>query len=117
MAQFYPRLAYISDITNALQAVVTFTEDHTFTVGEILSFRVTPDFGMFEINNHRAIVTSATSNTVTVDISTLTWTEFNYDALDTPRTTPPTCLPSSSGVIPNSPLPQTNLLDTFDHRP
>jgi hypothetical protein len=117
MAEFYPRLAYISDVTNAVQATITFTEDHTFTVGEILSFRVTKDFGMVELNNLRGKVLSLTDDMVTVDVNTLTWTPFDYSSLDEPGTTPPTCVPSSSGVIPGSPLPQTNIYDSFDHRP
>lgn len=117
MPQFYPRIAYISGITNAVQAEVTFTEDHTFTEGEIVSFRVIPPFGMVEINFKRGKVVAMTDNTITVNIDSQTWTPFTYAAFNTLGTTPPTCLPSSSGVVTNSALPQTNLLDTFDNRP
>ena len=117
MAVFYPRLAYISGITNASQAVITFTEDHTFTEGEIVSFRVGRPFGMREINEQRGKVLSLTDDTITVDIDSTLWTAFDYSVLDDPGTSPPCCVPSSSGVVPNSDLEQTNILDSFDHRP
>lgn len=112
----YPTLSYISNITNAKNAVVTFTESHDFTLGEIVSFRVTPDFGMFEINQRRARVTSKTDDTITVDLNTQHWTPFSLDNLDEPGTTPPTCIPSSSGVVPERAIPATNEQDAFDTR-
>lgn len=115
--QFYPRYAQIDAITNALNAEVTFTDEHDFTPGEIVSFRVTKDFGMWEINNHRGKVLSATDDTIIVDIDTSTWTPFTLSLLDEPGTTPPVCVPSSSGVIPNQQeLQQTNIHDAFDNR-
>lgn len=113
---YYPTRALISAITNATQAVVTFTDDHDFTVGEIISFRVTKDFGMYQINQKRAKVLSKTSDTVTIDIDTSTWDAFSLANLDAAGTTPPNCVPSSSGFIPNSTIPQTNILDAFDKR-
>ena len=113
---FYPRFAYISEITNAVQPTVTFTEEHDFTPGEIVSFRVGKDFGMSEINNKRARVLSIGSLTVVIDIDTSTWGTFSLDNLNEPGTTPPICVPSSSGVIPNSSIPQTNIFDAFDNR-
>ncbi|HEY3527477.1 MAG TPA: hypothetical protein VGK47_14875 [Nitrososphaeraceae archaeon] len=112
----YPRYSEISAITNALNAVVTFTEDHDFTDGEIVGFRVTPAFGMFEINNRRGRVLSHTDTTITVDIDTKTWTSFDFSPLNDPGTTPPVCVPSSSGIIPNMYVATMNLEDAFDNR-
>lgn len=98
--QFYPQLAYINAITNAQQAVVTFTADHDFTIGQVISFRVTPDFGMFQINYRHGTVQETTSDTVTVNIDTSDWDAFDYSALNTAGTTPPT----------------VNILDAFDNR-
>jgi len=113
---YYPTSIEISDITNAVQPTVTFVDDHDFTIGEIVSFRVTKDFGMREINNRRAKVLSISSNTITIDIDTTTWTPFTVALLDTAGTTPPTCIPSASGAIPNADIPGTNIQDAFDKR-
>lgn len=116
-ANFYPRYSFIESITNALQAVVTFTEDHDFTPGEIVSFRVGRAFGMDEINNKRAKVLYTTDDTITVDIDTSTWTPFSVANLDEPGTSPPVCVPSSSSVIPFEENPRVNIEDAFDNRP
>lgn len=113
--QFYPRRFQISALTNAQNAVVTFTANHDYIVGEIIGFRVTPAFGMFEINEKRGRVLSTTSNSVTVDIDTTTWTPFTTALLNTAGTTPPVCVPSSSGVIYGE-IPMTSINDAFDNR-
>ena len=113
----YPRFAYISAITNAQNAVVTFTADHDFTLGEIIAFRVTDDFGMYEIDKQRSRVIALTNDSVTVEIDSTLWTAFSLDNLNEPGTTPPICVPSCSGVIPSNPIPEVNLEDAFDNRP
>lgn len=113
--QFYPRRFQIDAITNAQNAVVTFTENHDYIIGEIISFRVTPDFGMFELDMKRGQVLAITDDTVTVDIDTTTWTPFTTALLNTERTTPPVCVPSSSGVL-SGPIPMTSINDAFDNR-
>ena len=113
---FYPQRALINAITNAQNAQVTFTEDHDFTIGEIVSFRVEKNFGMFEINQKRAKVLSITSDTITVDIDSSSWTAFDYSMLNSDGTTPPHCVPSSSSLVPNANPPRINILDAFDNR-
>ena len=112
----YPQLSYISGITNAQQAVVTFIEDHDFTLGEIVSFRVGSAFGMFQINNLLGRVLALTSDTITVDVDTSNWDAFDYSALDSAGTTPPVCVPSSSGIIPSTNPSQINQKAAFDNR-
>ena len=114
--QIYPQKAFINALTNAQQAVATFTADHDFTVGEVVSFRVTRDFGMFQINNERGLVTAITNDTITVDIDSTFWDIFDYSVLDTAGTTPPTCVPCCSKVVPGSSPPRINILDAFDNR-
>jgi hypothetical protein len=115
--QIYPGYSQIDAITNDINAEITFTADHDFTDGEIISFRVTKNFGMFEINNKKGRVLSSTSNTVVVDIDTSTWTQFTTAMLNQPGTTPPIAVPSCSGLIPNQvELQQTNIRDAFDNR-
>ena len=113
---FYPQKAFINAITNAQQAVVTFTANHDFTTGQIISFRVTPDFGMHQINFKRGTVLETTSDTVTVNIDTLDWDAFDYSALNGAGTTPPVAVPCCSTVVPASNPPEVNMLDAFDNR-
>lgn len=112
----YPQLAYINDITNAQQAVVSFTDDHDFTLGEIVSFRVTRAFGTFQINNMIGTVLDSTDTTITVDIDTTSWDAFDYSSLDSAGSTPPVCVPSSSGLVPNTKPTQINQQCAFDNR-
>jgi len=112
----YPQLAYINAITNAQQAVVTFTDDHDFTLGEFVSFRVSPSFGMFQINQQKGRVLATSDTTITVDIDTTTWDAFDYSLLDSAGTTPPICVPVGSGIIPSTNPIQINQVDAFDMR-
>lgn len=112
----YPQKAFINDITNAQNAVVTFTEAHDFTLGEIVSFRVGKAFGMDEINNHNGRVLAFDSTTITVDIDTSFWSSFDYSVLDDPGTTPPVCVPVGSGKIPSTNPQKINQQDAFDNR-
>ncbi len=115
---FFPSKAYIQDITNAQNAVVTFTADHEFTLGEIVGFRVEQAFGMNEINQLRSRIFAVTNDSITTNIDTTTWTPFSLANLNQPGTSPPCCVPSSSGVIPYEDDPSTvTLFDAFDNRP
>lgn len=113
---FYPLLAYIQSISNSTQAVVEFTAPHDFTPGEIVSFRVGKQFGMYEINNKRAKVLVKTSTTIIVDIDSSTWNTFSLANLNNPGTSPPCCVPSSSSAIPFEENPIVNIQDAFDNR-
>lgn len=106
----------ISDITRAQNAVVTTTEDHNFVVNELVSFRITLPYGMFEMNNHRSKIVSVTSNTLTVDMDSSNFTAFSIP-VDLGGTTPPCVVPSSSGVDLRLHNPTMILEDAFDNRP
>lgn len=112
----YPQLAYINAITNANKAVLTFTADHDFTTGEIVSFRVGSPFGMREINQRRGLVLAISSDTITVDIDSTSWTAFDYSALDGDGTSPPVCVPVGGGNIPGTDPKKTNQKAAFDNR-
>ena len=114
--QFFPSKIQISAITNAVQAVVSFGEDHDFTPGEIVSFRVGRAFGMSEINNQQAKVLFHTNDTITIDIDTSTWTAFTLANLNQAGTSPPICVPSASSAIPFEENPSVNIEDAFDNR-
>ena len=113
---FYPRYSYISAITNTVQAIVTFTEPHDFTPGEIVSFRVEKAFGMPEINNKHAKVLLKSSDSIVVDVDTTTWGIFSLANLNDPGTSPPVCVPSASSAIPFEENPSVNIQDAFDNR-
>lgn len=115
MSNFYPSSRFISDITNAQNAVVTFTEEHPFTPGEILGFRVSRASGMSEMNNREALVLSITQFTVTVNIDSTNFTPF-FDAGQQIEV-PAMAVPSASGIIPLSDPATVNLEDSFDNRP
>ena len=112
----YPKLAYISAIDNAIEATVTFTEEHDYTPGQIVSFRVGQQFGMSEINNLKGKVLLTAPNTITVNINTYWWTPFTLANLNEPGTSPPCCVPSCSGVVPFEENPEVNIKDAFDNR-
>lgn len=125
---YYPNLMYIAGITQATQAVVSFTQPNNFTPGEFISFRVPANFGMPQMNNVVARVLVST-NTATVSSVTLDWNTSGYPAFAFPTSalsiydSPAVAVPSSSGVVPyngnaqiaQSP-PGTNLQDAFDNK-
>jgi hypothetical protein len=125
----YPRWGYVANISQAAQAIVSFTAKNDFTPGENVSFRVSSDFGMDEINNRSArvlsVTNSSTVSSVTLDLDTTGFTAFTFptSAVAAAGVSPAVCVPSSSGVVPDSgsaTVPQeppgTNLRDAFDNR-
>lgn len=116
-SEFYPGNRFISNITQSVKAIMTFTEDHNFTPGEILSFRIPKVYGMYQLNNKQARVLTITSDTVTLDIETTTFDAFIYAGTDIEVTEPAMAIASSSGIVPFSTFEETNLKDAFDNRP
>lgn len=127
--KMYPRWNYIAMITQATQAVVYFTGKNDFTPGEIVSFRVSSDFGMDEINNKAvrvlSVTNSATVSSITIDLDTSGYTTFAFplSATAAAGVQPAVCVPASSGVVPYNGSasvaqqpPGTNLQDSFDNR-
>lgn len=129
-SRYYPHWSFIANITKASQAVVYFTTKNDYTPGEIVSFRVSSDFGMDEINNKTArvlsVTNSATVSSITLDLDTTGYTTFAFPTSANAyanKVSPAVCVPSSSGVVPfngSATVPQqppgTNLLDAFDNR-
>lgn len=127
--RMYPRLAFITSITQAAQAVISFSGQNDFTPGEIISLRVSSAFGMKEINNKSvrvlSVVSTSSASSVTVDLNTSGYTAFAFptSAVAALGVSPAVAVPSSSGVVPDagsatnaqSP-PGTNLRDAFDNR-
>lgn len=117
MNVFYPAIAFINGITNAQQAVVSFIANHEFNLGENVGFRVGKLFGMYEINQLIGNVVGLTATTITVNLDTTNYTPFSYANLNAAGTSPPCCVPSSSGVLVSNNVPTVILSDAFDNRP
>jgi hypothetical protein len=116
MSSFVPQFGFISAIQLGIQTVVTFTQSIDFTVGEIVSFRVSPLSGTFELNNQQAQVLAVTSNTITVPIDSRNFTP--YISLPTYGTAfPAMVVPAGSGILPNATPAQTSLFAVFDNIP
>ena len=73
-----PRFLYITNISQATQAVVTVSTAHNYVVGEVVNFSVSNDFGMQEINGLEAKVVSVGTYTMTVDLDTTGFTAFSF---------------------------------------
>lgn len=117
-SRFRPRAFFISNVTKAVQAVITFTQAHDYVVGEEVSFRVPEGYGMTELNNRKGTVQSVTASTITVTIDTTGFTTFAYPASGVALSTkgPAIGVPAGSGIYPNALQPHTTLEDAFDNR-
>lgn len=110
--EFIPNLQYILDITQASPAVVTFTTNHNFTLGEWISFRVPPPNGMIQLNNQKALIIDLTPDTVTIQVDTLQFYPFIY--VQDPQY-PCIAVPAGSGIPPGTGT--VTLEDAFDNQP
>ncbi len=99
---FAPKNRFITAISNAVNAVIQLSVTHGYNVGEIITLRCTPAFGMSEVNNLQGEIQSidTVANTVTVDINTTSFTAFSF----------PTSAVAGSGVT----FPQTIPVGDFD---
>lgn len=75
-----PGARYVTGISAASSAVVTFSEEHPFKVGDVMYFRVPSEFGMVEMDGLEGKVTAETASTVTVDIDSSSFTAFAFPA-------------------------------------
>lgn len=123
--RMYPRWRYIvpldtnnEGISQATNAVVSFSVAHDFTVGEKVSFRVSDAFGMSEINNVTASVTAVTTYTITVDVDTTGFTAFAFptSAVAAAGTSPAVVVPAGAGPTPNGNPPGVSVNAAFDNR-
>ncbi len=96
---FYPRNRYITNITQAAQAVVTLSVTHGFTVGQVIRFIVPTvtalAFGMTELDGLQAtiVAVNTTTNTITVDLDTTGFTAFAFPLTAAPGFTPAQVVP------------------------
>ncbi len=109
---FIPNLQYITNITQSSPAIVYFLDDHNFTLGEWISFRIPPANGMIQLNNQKALIISLTPMTVTIAVDSLQFYPFIY--VQDPQI-PCVAVPAGSGIPPGSGT--VTLEDAFDNRP
>ncbi len=109
---FIPNLQYVTDITQASQAVVTFTTTHNFFIYEWISFRIPPANGMIQLNNQKALIVGVTPMSVTIDVDSLGFYPF-INAQD-PQI-PCVAVAAGSGIAAGTAM--TILDDAFDNRP
>lgn len=102
----------MTNITNAKAAVVTFSADHNFILGEWISFRVPPPNGMIQLNNQKALIVSLTPTTVTIAVDSLQFYPFIYV---TNGQIPCVAVPAGSGIPPGTAT--VTLEDAFDNQP
>lgn len=110
--EFIPNLQYITNITQSSPAIVTFNDNHNFTLGEWISFRVPPPNGMIQLNNQKARIISLTPTTVTIAVDSLDFYPFIY--VQDPQI-PCVAVPAGSGIIPGTGT--VTLEDAFDNQP
>lgn len=112
---FVPYYSLIADITLGPQTTVTLYDPISFTVGEVVSFRVSAQYGTVELNNQQATVIATSTYTITVPIDSTWYTPFIANPTNPQYLA--MVVPSSSGIIPGAIPPQTNLIDVFDNVP
>lgn len=104
----------ILSITQAYPAVITTDVDHGYKAGMLVTFLVPVAFGMQQLNGLHVQVISLTSDTLTVDLDTRTFTPFAYPSPLPSAYTKPSVIPFSSGpYLPPQPLQYGNQ-DSFD---
>ncbi len=80
---FYPRRRFITEISNAAQAVVTLSVTHGYHVGQAVRFIVPAAYGMVEMDGLLGTIvavdtTTTTGNTITVNIDSSAFTAFAW---------------------------------------
>ena len=108
-----PRYSEISNIIQGVETEIEFDDEHDFVLYEIVSFRITPAYGMTQLNNVQTKVIGVSSTSILVNIDSRNFTPFVVPD-DLHKTTPPICVPSASGT--NDDYTKTVILnDAFDN--
>lgn len=80
---FLPFTCDISAISKGITTVITTTLDHSFVIGNEVSFQIPKEYGMRQLNTQSGYVLSITDTTVEVNIDSL-----GYDAFIVPSVNP-----------------------------
>lgn len=101
---FYPPTRVIANISNATQAIITFTVNHTFTVGQAVRILIptvtSVAYGMTQLNGAYATIVAINqadgngyTNTITVNIDTTAFGTFQWPLTTDPVHTPAQVVP------------------------
>jgi hypothetical protein len=113
-ANFIPNIQYISNITRAQQAVITFTTATNFTVGEWIGFRIPPTNGMIQLNNQQALIIALDPTNTIATLAVDTTGFYPFISASDPQF-PCIAVPVASGIIPGTNT--VTLEDAFDNEP
>jgi hypothetical protein len=108
---FYPRRRVPTIITQAVNAVVTTSVQHDYTVGQQVRFKIPAAWGMIELNGLTGTIVAINpvvgvgNNTLTVDIDTTGFTPFAFPLTAAAPFTPAEIIPVGEDIT------YTNLLD------
>lgn len=113
---FYPKRRFITGITQASTAVITMSVTHQFTAGQAVRLVVPSAFGMTQMNGllgNIIAVTSGSTNTITVDIDSTSFTAFAFptSAVAASGVTFAQVVPVGETAINSTTYPYGNLLD------
>ena len=107
-----PLLEGLNSVIGATQAnpcVVTTVNNHRYPPGVDVTFLIPIPFGMTQLNGLNIQVISVTNNTLSLNIDSSRFTPFAYPSPLPSAYTPPSVIPSNSGVyLPPLPLPYGN---------
>jgi hypothetical protein len=73
-----PEFLFITNISQALQAVVTVSIAHNYVVGQLVTFSIPSGMGMVQLSGQTGVVTAVSTYTLTVNINTSTYTAFSF---------------------------------------
>lgn len=78
LGEVVPEALFITSVTQAAQAVMTTSVDHTYQVGQLLYLSVPSAFGMVELDGLTAKVLARTASSVTLDVNSQAFTPFAF---------------------------------------
>lgn len=104
----------ILTISQAYPMAVTTVDDHNYVAGMDVTFLISNQFGMTQLNGMNVQVLTASGSDLTLDIDSTTFTPFAYPNPLPSAYTNPSIIPNSSGrYLPPLPLPYGNQ-DSFE---
>ena|SRR5271157_2638923 len=78
---YLPFVCNITAVTQAQQAVVTTAVNHSFLVGNEVTFQIPKQYGMRQLNGLNGSILSTTTNTITVNIDTTQFDAFSVPSV------------------------------------
>lgn len=85
---WYPRRRFITGVTTGASTEIQMSVTHDFVVGSNVTFFISPEYGMTQLNGVTAQVTAVntTTNTITVNVNSSSFTAFSFPSSATAAT-------------------------------